>query len=196
MPRWLLAGGLLVVLFGCKAKSYAEDAGSDDDGGDDGGACTCSILATPTNVTVSCGESTCVDGTEYLCSDGTPLSSGACGVTDASFQEETVCNPICTGTTCGGPDSCGGTCGCSAGIQCNPNGTCGNGCEQGLGASCVTTGSTAATCCTTGFSCQAPGDSGVATCCATTGGGQCVTNTDCCDYPAVTCSKTTNTCSP
>jgi hypothetical protein len=205
MSRWLLAGGLLVLAFACKAKSYtpndgSDDGGAGDDAGDDGGACTCEVPnsidgGTVSEVDIPCGESACVGETAYVCTtEGTPLPTGACGAaTDASFQEEGECVPSCTGTMCNVSDSCGGTCACAAGVPCNPNGTCGNGCDLGVGDVCLEDAGSATTCCSSGYVCFAH-EAGASACCAAVGGGHCSQDTDCCDYPAAHCSTTTGTC--
>lgn len=198
MSRWLLVGGVLVLVLGCKAKSYAPANQDGDDGGDDGGACTCQVPSSTTAVSIPCGGTACVDETSYLCTaSGTALPSGAgaCGAgSDAGFHEEGECVPACTGTTCGVPDSCGGTCQCATGVPCNPNGTCGNGCDLSVGDICLTDAGSATTCCSSGYTCFAR-DSGASACCASNGGGHCSQDTDCCDYPTATCSTVTGTCS-
>jgi len=194
MSRWLLAGGLVVLVLACKAKSYSPGSGDDgDDGGsgdDDGGPCTCVVPGSTSNVTIPCGGTACVDQTSYLCTaTGTPLPSGAgaCGPgSDAGFQEEGECVPACTGVTCNVPDMCGGTCQCAAGIPCNPNGTCGNGCDNGVGEVCLPDAGSATMCCSSGLECLAH-DAGVSLCCAGPGVA-CSQPSDCCDYPTGTCS--------
>jgi len=198
MSRWLLAGGLLVLVLACKAKSYSPASGSDDGGGgDDGGACVCEVPSSTTSVSIPCGGSACVDQTSYLCTaTGTPLlgGAGACGPgSDAAFQEEGECLPACTGTTCNVSDNCGGTCQCATGVPCNPNGTCGNGCDLGVGDVCLADAGSSTTCCSSGYVCFAR-EAGASACCATVGGGHCTQDTDCCDYPAAHCSTTTSTC--
>jgi hypothetical protein len=202
VSRWFLAGGLLVVLLACKAKSYTPSNGDDgDDGGssgdDDGGPCTCVVPVVDdsgdsSNVTFACGGTACVAGTSYLCTaTGTALPSGAgaCGPgSDAGNQEEGECVPSCTGLTCNVPDMCGGTCQCAADVPCNPNGTCGNGRATGPGDVCLLDGGSASTCCSSGLQCLSR-DSGATACCSPAGG-TCSQSTDCCDYPAGTCSAT------
>ncbi|MGD0530100.1 MAG: hypothetical protein ABSE49_33510 [Polyangiaceae bacterium] len=201
MSRWLVAGGLLLLVLACKPKSYSPDDGDDggggDDSGDDGGVCNCEIPTSATDeVTIPCGQSACVGETGYQCSpEGIPLVgvAGACGgESDAPYVEEGQCVPNCPGV-CGVSDTCGGTCACPDGIPCNPNGTCGNGCKVGPGETCLTDDAGPTTCCSSGYACRT-GDSGANTCCAPNADGMCTQDSDCCNYPTAHCSTTTHTC--
>jgi hypothetical protein len=199
MSRWLVAGGLFFLVLACKPKSYSQDdgdAGSGDDSGDDGGVCVCQIPTATTDVTIPCGEAACVGETAYQCSsEGVPLPgvAGACGgPSDAGFLEEGQCLPSCEGR-CGVSDTCGGTCACADGVQCNPNGTCGNGCDNGPGDICLIDDAGPTTCCASPYTCHA-GDSGASTCCALNAEGTCAQDTDCCSYPTAHCSTATHTC--
>ncbi len=205
MPRWERAGrwiALAVVatvailqLLSCHGQSASNDDG--DDGGD-GGPCTCPLTEGNTVVNVVCGATVCAGGTLYLCSIGDTIAEGLCG--DASYGGDdggdggpSNCVPECNGVSCGGPDMCGGVCGCSQGVDC-VQGMCGNGCALLAGSICSEDAGTSdpQACCEQGNLCRVQ-DSGVPVCCAQTTtktfqGGLCSLPTDCCDYPGVTCA--------
>jgi hypothetical protein len=218
MSRWeragnwaalgLVAAGTVLVFVACQQKSYTNNNGGDDGGGDDG-PCVCSVsLGGGAPYLIACGEVACVGATSFLCSSGLAIGQGECFVEgdtgpgfDSGFGGDggNGCVPQCDGVSCGGPDMCGGVCGCSAGITCSTAGLCGNGCTLLAGSLCNDAGlGGPSMCCQQGNLCKST-DAGVSVCCAetttsTSVGGLCSDNTDCCGYPAVTCDLGTDTC--
>jgi hypothetical protein len=91
---------------------------------------------------------------------------------------------------CNADDGCGGMCTCPNGQVCVDHACSTNGCLLGIGEYCgINPEGGASDCCASGYKCPVvAAEAGVATCCAITNDGECESDSDCCDAPAVKCT--------